>query len=353
MAILPWSSELQGDRGGWAAAASRIGHWPFAAHCCHETRRLTQVVWLSSGLLLLADIVWFSMSPLRFAPGNWKILGGAIAVSAVVRMFCFVVSDRLRISDHRFGLALHCIVRKSELLWRGGILLALIVSTFVIFTYLATAAALPLQDDLLAGIDRHLGFDWPQFLAATNSNAHVAAALSVCYRSTGMLLVAIVIWLCVCEQQARLAELLAILSLTFAAFAIAMLAVPTAGAFAHFAPAPETFENFADGRDMWAFYGTFLALREGTLTTIEFAHADGIVGFPSFHAALGVVTAYVLRGSRWLFWPVAALNATMMVAVLPVGGHHLVEAIGGTLTALIAIALTGLCRRRTGFGAAP
>ena len=75
------------------------------------------------------------------------------------------------------------------------------------------------------------------------------------------------------------------------------------------------------------------------LTVIAFASADGVVGFPSFHAALGVVTVWIVRHSRLLVWPVLALNAVMMVAVLPVGGHHLAELLGGTLTGIAAVTL--------------
>ena len=288
-------------------------------------------------MFLAVDVVWLANSSLRFDPANWNTLA-AIALAAVLTR-----AIALRIGRVRTGrgprVMLAGLVRKSELLWRGGLLLALIGSVFLVFMYLATAAALPLRDDFLAGVDRWLGFDWPGFLAATNGNATIAAALTIGYHSTAALLVAIVVWFSVTEQEVRLAELLAVLSLTFVGLAVGMVAVPTAGAFAHFAPAPQLFGNFAEADHMWPFYRTFAALRDGRLTVIAFASADGVVGFPSFHAALGVVTVWIVRHSRLLVWPVLALNAVMMVAVLPVGGHHLAELLGGTLTGIAAVTL--------------
>ncbi len=337
MVALPWSSQAQVATRAPFGAAGRVSRRLFAAGC-PATRRLTTIVWCCIASFLLVDAIWLWISPLSFEHGNWKAFASLLAGVIVVRAAAFLASHRGRMSERR--RILRGVVRKSELLGRGMLQLALISAVFLVFTYLVTAAALPLQDDALAAIDRRLGFDWPTFLATTNDNAHVAAVLTACYRSTGALLIAIVVWLSVSEQGARLAELLAALCLTFAGLAIGMIAVPTASAFAHFAPAPETFTNFAAAHGMWAFYPAFTALRDGSLTVIAFSSAEGIVGFPSFHAALGVVTLWGLRTCRWLLWPAAALNAIMMIAVLPVGGHHLTELLAGVLTAMAAIALT-------------
>lgn len=334
--VLPWSSERQGASRARFGAVGRIIHRLFAAGC-PATRRLTTIVWCCVAAFLLVDAIWLWISPISFERGNWKLFASLLAGVIVVRAAAFLASHRGRMSERR--RLLRGIVRKSELLCRGVLQLALITAVFLVFTYLVTAAALPLRDDVLAAIDRELGFDWPSFLAATNNNAHVAAVLTACYRSTSLLLIAIVVWLSVSEQDARLAELLAALCLTFAGLAIGMIAVPTASAFAHFAPAPEAFSNFAAAHGMWAFYPAFSALRDGSLTVITFASAEGIVGFPSFHSALGVVTLWALRSCRRLFPPVLALNAVMLVAVLPVGGHHLSELIAGVMTAVAAIAL--------------
>lgn len=338
---LPWLSQPQRRAGARDGVARRLDRWlPLAGTA--EARRLTTIAWCCAGAFLLVDVVWLLVSPLRFERGNWKMLAGLLVVTTLVAV---LVPHRVRTSDRRVNVVFRGIVRRCALLWRSALLLLLIVSTFLVFTYLATAAAMPLKDDLLAGIDRALGFDWLTFLKSTNDKPQLAAALTACYRSTGMLLIAIVVWLAFAEREVRLAELLAVLSLTFAGLAIGMIAVPTASAFAHFAPPPELFANFAAANGMWPFYTTFAALRDGSLTAIAFSSADGIVGFPSFHASLGVVTAWALRDFRWLLWPVAALNAVMMVAVLPVGGHHLTELIAGTLTAITAIAVTRLCRK--------
>jgi PAP2 superfamily len=345
LAILPSTSQPQRGTRQRIASGRRIERWLLCVTGCGETRRCIGIVWCCALAFLAVDVAWLSVSALSFERANWSMLAAAVAVAMLVRAMLVAALINLAARDRRGAVMLRGFTRRCELLCHHGLLLVLLVASFLVFSYLATAAALPLKDETLAALDRALGFDWPKFLAAANAEPRVALALSCCYHSTGPLLVAIVVWLSLTAQEARLAELLAVLALTCVGLAVGMIAVPTAGAFAHFAPPQETFAHFAAAQRMWPFHATFAALRDGSLTVIAFASADGIVSFPSFHAALGVVTLWALRDVRPVLPAVVALNAAMMVAVMPVGGHHLTELLGGALTALFAIGLTRLRRR--------
>lgn len=334
MALLPWSLAPGEDariKTAWP------GRWLFRVAARGEARRHTVIVWCCVALFAGIDVAWLAMSSLRFHPANWSILASMVAAAATGRAAALLLARRTVPGTPR--AAVRALARKFALLGRGGLLLVLLVAGFVVFSYLATAASLPLRDGLLAALDERLGFNWMVFLAIANANPQAATVLSVSYHSAGFVLLAVVVWLAVTEQEARLSELLAILALTFAGLAIGMIVVPAAGAFAHFAPPPPLFSNFPDAGHMWPFHRTFQALRDGTLGVIDLTATDGIVSFPSFHAALGVVTLWSLRGHRLLLWPAVVLNAVMLVAVLPVGGHHLCELIGGVLTGLLAIAV--------------
>jgi hypothetical protein len=334
MALLPWSL-APGE--GTQRRTSWPGRWLFRSTARGEARRATAIAWCCVALFASVDVAWLMLSSLHFHPANWSILAAVTAAAVVGRAAALLLARRVVRGTPR--AAVRALARKLALLGRFGLLLVLLVAGFVVFSYLATAASLPLRDNLLADLDEKLGFNWMVFLAIANASPVVANVLSIGYHSTGAVLLAVVVWLAVTEQEARLSELLAVLALTFAGLAIGMVAVPTAGAFAHFAPPAPQFSNFPDASQMWPFYRTFAALRDGTLGVIDLSASDGIVSFPSFHAALGVVTLWSLRGHRRLFWPALVLNAVMLVAVLPVGGHHLCELIGGVLTGLAAIAL--------------
>jgi len=214
-----------------------------------------------------------------------------------------------------------------------------------VFSYLATAAALPLRDALLARLDGQLGFHWPSFLKEMNDLPSLADLLVKSYQSTGPLTESVLIWLAIRGRGERLAEFLALLCLSSVGLAVGMLVLPAAGAFAYFEPAQQLFDNFKTGGQMWPFLKDFNGLRDGSLTSINILSVQGVVSFPSFHTMLGVITTYALRDTRALLIPAIALNGMMIVATLPVGGHHLADVLAGA--AVTGAAIFGL-RHRVG-----
>jgi membrane-associated phospholipid phosphatase len=81
-----------------------------------------------------------------------------------------------------------------------------------------------------------------------------------------------------------------------------------------------------------------LALRDKTLGTIDFEAVNGIISFPSMHAAVAIIVPYTLRWNRWIFWPIAALDAVMLASAVPSGNHYLADVIAGVAVAVLAIA---------------
>jgi membrane-associated phospholipid phosphatase len=64
---------------------------------------------------------------------------------------------------------------------------------------------------------------------------------------------------------------------------------------------------------------------------------EGLVTFPSFHTTLGILIVYAVRDFKVLAIFVGALNAVMIVATMPEGGHHLVDVLAGAGVALASI----------------
>jgi membrane-associated phospholipid phosphatase len=146
----------------------------------------------------------------------------------------------------------------------------------------------------------------------------------------------VALWLTIRARGERLAEFLALLCLSSLGLAAGMVLLPAAGAFVYFEPAPELFDHFAAGREMWPFLDAFNGLRNGSLTTIDVSSIQGVVSFPSFHTMLGIITIYGLRDTRALLIPAVMLNAMMMVATLPVGGHYLADTLAGAAISIAA-----------------
>jgi len=84
-----------------------------------------------------------------------------------------------------------------------------------------------------------------------------------------------------------------------------------------------------------------LKLRDGTLRAIDFAAVDGIISFPSLHAAVFIIVPFSLRWNRPLFCLTVALDPVMLVSAVPSGNHYLVDVIGGVSVSAFAIVCSG------------
>jgi len=68
---------------------------------------------------------------------------------------------------------------------------------------------------------------------------------------------------------------------------------------------------------------------------------NGIICFPSLHAAVAVIVPFTLRWNRPLFVAVLMLDGVILVSAVPSGNHYFADVIGGVLIAAVAIAASG------------
>ena len=78
----------------------------------------------------------------------------------------------------------------------------------------------------------------------------------------------------------------------------------------------------------------FKAVRAGTLRGIVYENLQGIVQFPSFHTVGALTASWAVWRTPYVRWPFLAANAFIVFTALPVGGHFLMDVVGG-------VALTG------------
>jgi len=302
-------------------------------------QRCMAIVWSCVVGCALADAIWLPDSRLSFASSNWMgLLQGAVCF-VLAGTFIAVASRRLHSDASRPAVVLQRALTMTELVWRAALPIAALLTVGVTLSYLITSKELPLRDAQLARIDRDLGFDWVRFLNTTNSSSFVATLLTRAYQAIGLVAEFVVVWLALTRHGERLAELIAILSLSTVGLCVGMWLVPAAGAFAYYQPAPHLFDNFSALAEMWPFARAFTMLRDGSLSVIAVSAQQSVVSFPSFHTILGVITVYALRNTAWLMIPVLLLNGAMIVSTMPVGGHHLIDVLVGTGLSFGAILL--------------
>ncbi len=88
---------------------------------------------------------------------------------------------------------------------------------------------------------------------------------------------------------------------------------------------------------MTDYVAQMAALRDGALRVIDLGDVQGLVVFPSFHAALAVICAAVAQ-ERWIV-PVWGFNLLIVAASPAIGGHYFVDILAGILLACITVGL--------------
>lgn len=205
-------------------------------------------------------------------------------------------------------------------------------------TYFAAAFRMPLQDDALASADRFFGFDWLAFLQWVNASP--AASYVLCWAYLSMIpqmLFAIALF-AFSRHSEKVWDFFALTTTTLVVTTALSGAFPALAAYVHYAPAPDAYSLLETiipdvGRD---YISHVTALHHGTLTEFDIGSMTGIISFPSYHAIVGIILVYTAIRFELFVVPAIILNAAMVVAIMPVGGHHMVDAFG-------SVAVFGVC----------
>lgn len=204
--------------------------------------------------------------------------------------------------------------------------------------YPLTAIAAPFADANLDAADRALGFDWPAFAHYVAAHQWLLNTLIAGYFSfmvQGAFLLPLLVYRGLSERVWQM-----ILGLNIALILCILIypLVPAAGTFVHYGIAMGDYP-FIPFRVPWSFAPVIEAIRDNGERLIDRHLLTSFVSFPSYHASSALLFAWAAWPLRWLRWPMLALNALMALSALIVGGHYLVDLIGGLAVGVVALAL--------------
>lgn len=210
--------------------------------------------------------------------------------------------------------------------------LLLIVPPMITLTYLAASLSLPLVDGALIRADEMLFYDWPAVSAWMSSRPWLLTTLTLTYM-TILWQPFLVLFLNSVNRpgDANSEFIWAFLLSAFIASAISGV-LPALG-----------YEGVIGSPHI----DVLREIRAGAWTTLDVHKVDGIITFPSFHSALGILFLYGTWRIRWAFWMLLPLNMVLIISTPTVGGHYLVDVIAGILVAALAIMLTRRIRAWT------
>jgi membrane-associated phospholipid phosphatase len=287
-------------------------------------RRIFNLNWIpigAMGAVLLAAVVLtdFSIEPEAFGVTS----GIALALALIAYSPRFAESDQARV----------------RLVFMSGAMAQIIQVTAIVgpLTYVALAAGWPLQDFTLAALDRGMGFDSRSVILFVNDHPTLSNALTLGYVMIKWPLLVIPIVLALTRRFIRLQQF--VMALTVAMVITIVISV--------FAPAIGNYQSLgltaADVPNVNMI--PFLHLqhdipqvRNGSLRYLELFKLAGVVAFPSFHAVCAILFAWAFAPVRG--WGPAALvlNGLMLASTPVLGGHYLIDVVGGIALAIASIA---------------
>ena len=279
-------------------------------------------LWIGLGALALADFSAMAVCGFRIAGyAAVPILAVSAGAAALGYLYSTVRPDD-RLAALCFGAAY------------------LIAYTLfgAILSYVGTSLDLPLLDAQFARLDAALGFDWLATLELTDRWTLLGTLLRTAYFTCMPQIVAVFLILAATRQLTRLADFIFLFMATSLVTVVLSSLLPAAGAFVYHNPSSALRDVVGHDAGLWHLKH-FEALRSGAMRAIDPAAIEGLVTFPSFHAALAAITAWAFWRTRFLAYPALALNAVVIVSAVPVGGHYFIDIVAGLAIAAAALAV--------------
>jgi hypothetical protein len=268
------------------------------------------MIWAVMAALIVLDAAGLKLAHLSIYPRS--LISTLISISfmlALALIYTYVRRDR----------------RIAVLAHMGAVIMGFAAST-AILSYIVVTAHQPLIDPYLVAADRAMGLDWRSSYDWLHAHAFIKNILFWAYISLLTQMVALMLLLNFLRRPERGWEMIWLFVVSCAGCLIISAFWPAAGAFGY-------FQVEADR----PYVKTFMALHNGTFSLIGKDPIQGIIQFPSFHAALAILYTYVTRGMRFLFPFFVVLNALLVIATPVIGGHHYADLWGGIALAILTI----------------
>jgi membrane-associated phospholipid phosphatase len=281
--------------------------------------RSNRLAWGAIAALLVVDLVWLTQSAISVAP-----LSLACPVAAGFAMAGLAVFYRQRRNEPKLADALDGI----------GQMIAF-MSVGALFSYLVASLKFPLQDAAFYQIDRALALDWLAYLKFVDARPWLGQLFSLAYAS--FIPQVLVLLLGLAFSGRGLAARTMVLAMIVAGFVTITISgfLPAMAMFVHLGLGPADYPNLAPGA-AFVHVADMQALRSGLPVTLDLTQAQGIITFPSYHAALGLIMLMAGLSQRWLRWPFIVLNLLMIAATPIDGGHYFIDVLAGLVIAIVS-----------------
>lgn len=208
-----------------------------------------------------------------------------------------------------------------SLLFAGGIcggIICLVGQTF----------AFPFIDPILSRADLAAGVRVDGMVEAATGWPWLTVLLDVAYQSSFPLVFITVLGFSWFRRADRALELCGAFNLCLLITTICSALFPAVGAFHYLGISPDVRAALPTGAGTYHLDALF-ALREAEAFMVDPLDMHGVATFPSFHTALALMTAAAWRDVPRVRVAMFAWQAVVIVSTIPIGGHYVVDLVGG------------------------
>jgi PAP2 superfamily len=303
-----------------------------SANSSMTNRYLTPGDKLRFGIIGFALLVFFVAQLLAPLPIEWI----SFAEPYFLIAFLAAIGLAYRGLNRDEGIAAACFVLAQIFMF---------VNVGVLDNYLGLALRRPLIDECLAGVEHTLGLDWWAYVNWVKSDPFFGRVLTVAYSASSWELTPAIVFLGFTRRFAYLDRVTLAFMLAGSMTIAFWVVFPNLGALPlHYAQGlPEPAFGLAMSR---AEAMQQLALFAGPVPTLRFSDLMGIIGCPSFHTVMIVLTVYAVWELRFARTLAFACNFLVLLSIPADGGHHFIDVAGGFLVALASIALADALLRQ-------
>lgn len=270
-------------------------------------------LWLIIGAMITIDTVWVRLS------GIGVSLGPAFVVGLTALVAVHLIYTRVRPNRHIAQFAL------------TSMQLVAFTAAGTVLVYLTVTSKLPLIDRQLETADAAIGFNWLAYFDWVQHHSALDQVFGIAYDSSIFQIFVLLVTLNVTGRFEQARDFTWLFVLTLLIIILFAWLFPAESAWVHFG---------VEGRVDAYHLADFMALRAGQMKEIALAKANGLITFPSFHAALGLILIIATRRT-FLFSIFLPLNVVMIVSALTSGGHYMIDIFAG----LAVVPVAALIRR--------
>lgn len=284
-----------------------------------EATRANRIAWMAILSLVAVDLLWLPFTKLTVAPFSLLLpLAAGAGFGALSHYY------RTRRGELNLAAVLDCVGQIVAFSAAGAL-----------FSYLVVSLGMPMQDALLYRLDLALGLDWAGWLGWMNRHAWLAPGLTFAYGSFMPQVIALIIVLSFTGRGLAARTMIIGMILAGTVTIIVSGILPALSTFAHLNLSPADYANLRPAAAFIHLHD-LLAMHEGRPLHLDLTRAHGIITFPSYHAALGLIMLLAGWSHPWLRWPFVLLNVAMIVATPIDGGHYFVDVLAGLAIACAA-----------------